>query len=617
MIVNELIRKNMEYAEDLCDCLDAADPALTMLATRGIHPFAHKRLNAFDYRDHSTLQNDCLCAIRDGVAAAIEAVDNERRVQVVLCGPAARLQFNRMQTRVDLLAIIPLLDTDVSEAEDDGKRHKAPSGRDVEEEKKLLRRLCVAVEAEVGRRFDRAEDAPEGAAPPKVRISGVLLRAGKTFFTLPPLFEGMELQRECSYPIFEEARLLFEACEVTALSDGGKMIADEYFGVSSDIANREFPTLACCLNKYLVQSTLLRIGNELRGKGQVRDCDIVNFILAEPWSAAINVITLHLLFLAVKVRRKPFTKEEIRTKLGVPPIGKVLSVVPKLVKDILTNIEDLVKDVEAGKRGYAKELVRHLDDATRSFEGAAFPLWFSVYHMLASSADPDALGDPRSVQELREIGGELARVLNWTQELSELVVSSTLGDPTSARKKLETLLGCELFLPPHETVSEPIRAMRSMIPEKEMPTTHGKDVFIVHGHDEAAKLKAARLVERLNLKAVILSEQPSDGMTIIEKFEEYSDVRYALVLLTPDDVGGLRTSGDTKPRARQNVILELGFFIGRLGREKVCALHKSDVEIPSDYSGVVYVEMDEKDAWRVKVANEMKNAGLPVDLNLL
>ena len=146
-------------------------------------------------------------------------------------------------------------------------------------------------------------------------------------------------------------------------------------------------------------------------------------------------------------------------------------------------------------------------------------------------------------------------------------------------------------------------------------------VFVVHGRDEGAKEQVRTFLEKLGLEPVILDEQPSGGQTVIEKFEDHADVGYAVVLLTPDDAGGLTDSpGETKPRARQNVIFELGFFVGKLGklgRARVGVLQKGDVEIMSDYQGVIYVDMDDTGGWRLQLANEIKNAGIDVDLNRL
>lgn len=141
-------------------------------------------------------------------------------------------------------------------------------------------------------------------------------------------------------------------------------------------------------------------------------------------------------------------------------------------------------------------------------------------------------------------------------------------------------------------------------------------IFIVHGQDSEAKEVVARFIERLGLSAIILHEQASSGKTIIEKIEKYSDVDFAVILLTPDDeVVSYDKKSKPQMRARQNVIFELGFFIAKLGRQNVCALYKKDVEIPSDYYGVLYIPMDSNGAWRAQLASEMKAARLPIDMN--
>jgi predicted nucleotide-binding protein len=141
------------------------------------------------------------------------------------------------------------------------------------------------------------------------------------------------------------------------------------------------------------------------------------------------------------------------------------------------------------------------------------------------------------------------------------------------------------------------------------PTT---DVFVVHGHDDATRDAAARFLTKAGLTPVILHEQASGGRTVIEKLEHYANVGFALVLLTPDDVGGPK-DGPAQPRARQNVIAELFYFIGRLGRDRVCALKKGEIEIPSDIGGVVYVELDDRGAWKHEVLRELEAAGYAVD----
>lgn len=141
-------------------------------------------------------------------------------------------------------------------------------------------------------------------------------------------------------------------------------------------------------------------------------------------------------------------------------------------------------------------------------------------------------------------------------------------------------------------------------------------VFVVHGHDDATRERVAGFLRRLDLKPIILHEQPNKGRTIIEKFEEYADVGFAVVLLTPDDMGTLKNKqNDLKPRARQNVIFEPGYFIGKLGRGRVCPFVKDDVETPSDYDGVVYTMMDEAGAWESRLIQELNSADFDIDAN--
>ena len=141
-------------------------------------------------------------------------------------------------------------------------------------------------------------------------------------------------------------------------------------------------------------------------------------------------------------------------------------------------------------------------------------------------------------------------------------------------------------------------------------------IFVIHGHDESARETVARFLEKVGLEPVILHEQPNKGRTIIEKFEEYADVRFAVVLLTPDDVGAVKDrAGDLRPRARQNVVLEFGYFIGKLGRERVCALARSDIENPSDSDGILYVPLDDNGGWKMRLLRELKAADFDINAN--
>ncbi|TDP60651.1 TIR domain-containing protein [Roseateles toxinivorans] len=152
--------------------------------------------------------------------------------------------------------------------------------------------------------------------------------------------------------------------------------------------------------------------------------------------------------------------------------------------------------------------------------------------------------------------------------------------------------------------------------EPQLKMTKSNKVFIVHGHDDAALQGLARFIEKLGLEAIILKEQPDQGRTIIEKFEDSAtDVGFAVILLTPDDIGSTSTAEKQSPRARQNVVFELGYFSGKLGRGHVCLLRKGNVEIPSDLFGVIYTEMDSADGWKHKLAKELRAAKLEFDLD--
>jgi len=145
----------------------------------------------------------------------------------------------------------------------------------------------------------------------------------------------------------------------------------------------------------------------------------------------------------------------------------------------------------------------------------------------------------------------------------------------------------------------------------------GDEIFLVHGRNEGIMETIARFLEKLDLKTIVLHEQPNEGRTIIEKFENFSNVGFAIILLTSDDRGGLLNDNyaSQKPRARQNVILELGYFLGKLGRKRVCAVYQEGTEIPSDYNGVLYIKFDEAGNWRLGIAKELKAAGISIDMN--
>ncbi|HDR7903184.1 TPA: nucleotide-binding protein [Bacillus cereus] len=149
-------------------------------------------------------------------------------------------------------------------------------------------------------------------------------------------------------------------------------------------------------------------------------------------------------------------------------------------------------------------------------------------------------------------------------------------------------------------------------------TLNKQKAFIVHGHDTHMKQELEIFLHSIDIEPIVLHRQADEGLTIIEKFEKHSDVQYAFVLLTPDDIGTPIDQFDEKSpltnyefRARQNVIFELGYFIGKLGRGKVCTLYKEGITLPSDIQGLVYKKINERiEEVGFPIIQELKKAGL-------
>ena len=188
-------------------------------------------------------------------------------------------------------------------------------------------------------------------------------------------------------------------------------------------------------------------------------------------------------------------------------------------------------------------------------------------------------------------------------------------EPVTAKGVLEALSTQEKEEEEEEEEEEENQTSPSFAAQ-ENERTNTNEVFVIHGRDNEVKETVARFLERLDLEPIILAEQPGQGRTIIDKFEQHAQVGFAVALLTPDDAGSLQNDGNTlNPRARQNVIFELGFFIGKLGRKGVRALTKGEVEIPSDYAGVEYIPFDDGGGWKLRLVRELQSAGYNVDAN--
>ncbi len=144
-------------------------------------------------------------------------------------------------------------------------------------------------------------------------------------------------------------------------------------------------------------------------------------------------------------------------------------------------------------------------------------------------------------------------------------------------------------------------------------------VFIAHGHAHEHLTTVKEFLRALDLDPIVMTEKARSGATVIEQLTALGDVDYAVILMTPDDMGGLASAPPEtyRPRPRQNVLLELGYFVGRLGRQSVGVLTAPDLELPSNLHGVLHTKLDEGGRWRFDLTKELRAAGLPVDANSL
>jgi len=139
-----------------------------------------------------------------------------------------------------------------------------------------------------------------------------------------------------------------------------------------------------------------------------------------------------------------------------------------------------------------------------------------------------------------------------------------------------------------------------------------KKVFFVHGTNCTTKTNVIRFIEELGLKPVVLQDFKAGGKTLIDEIEKLSDIKCAIVLLTPDNVGGVQPE-KLSFRADQNVILELGIFVGLLGRENVCGLYTGNMQLPEDYHGFEYIKIDKTDKWKEHLINELAEADIEIE----
>lgn len=320
---------------------------------------------------------------------------------------------------------------------------------------------------------------------------------------------------------------------------------------------------------------------------------------------------------------------------------------------ILSKAEEsnMVRDPNFGEAGSANDILKQIRDTISDLRRADYQTFDRHASRLARLLDSDALKEITiSLTKGLDIQSWIDRgeasqgsmvgsaKLEWPSELeAQLGISILLarrfaGDSRKALDFAHTFyyngnkitsnlqhMVSQVFIPFERDFSSYVTKKigagsvgKSLADTKKYP----RRVFIVHGHDDEVRETISEFLKSLDFEVIILHEQANRGRTIIEKFEEHADVGFAVVLFTPDDVGSAN-GGELASRARQNVVLELGYFLGKLGRERVLALKRGDIELPSDFLGVVYTPFDAADRWKRLLARELAAAEYEIDWRLV
>jgi predicted nucleotide-binding protein len=253
------------------------------------------------------------------------------------------------------------------------------------------------------------------------------------------------------------------------------------------------------------------------------------------------------------------------------------------------------------------------------------------YPVKISSYGRDISGKVRPVYDEKEQANFLFEYKKWKQFNIELLKRSfNISDNEYTREyecEVRSFVLSDVVEEHKQDIKQQITVLESflerlsLIPavteiikqETNMDVKLTNKIFIVHGHNDRMKETVARTLTRLKLEPIILHEQVGQGRTIIEKFEDNSsNVNFAVILLTADDEGKAKEEADYKTRARQNVVFEMGYFIGKLGRKKVFLLLEDGVDKPGDLDGIVYVPIDPAGGWKLRLVQELKEAGYSV-----
>ncbi|WP_232730413.1 TIR domain-containing protein [Lacinutrix sp. Bg11-31] len=295
--------------------------------------------------------------------------------------------------------------------------------------------------------------------------------------------------------------------------------------------------------------------------------------------------------------------------------------------DIFPKYEVLYSDLRSHYIGYylaSREFKLYMNSINE------FDSWKNIFQQVESQRSYISLGTDHEPGDAADTLGFYLNELDNNPELESLI-SNIIAKFIDFKKEetdfsdiIESIKGVGFSSENIKIIEESFEEHKKKVfPKKSVEKSKTKtnssnnnnNVFIVHGHNEEIQNKVARVLEKLKLKPVILNEQSNEGLTIIEKFEKHADVSFAIVLLTFDDYGNVKSKESKNKRARQNVILELGYFIAKLGRKNVLPLYENEVELPSDMSGILYTKIDESENWKFRLVKELKSAGFKADAN--
>jgi len=209
-----------------------------------------------------------------------------------------------------------------------------------------------------------------------------------------------------------------------------------------------------------------------------------------------------------------------------------------------------------------------------------------------------------------QIKTEDGAILNWYESTGTVQFQ---GKP-EAKSKLETDLATYTGIAAPASAPTPVSAQAGT---QSTVQTNSSKVFVVHGHDSVAREQLELVVHKLGLDPFVLQNTGGSGLTIIEALENEigprtSAARFGIVLLTPDDIGYAKAAGDkeAQPRARQNVVLEMGMLISAFGRKNVVILKKQHLEVPSDAQGILYIPFNDHVKEAVpKLVDRLRSAG--------